>query len=143
MRNEGHTSHRSLLRRDSMLSPRFGEHVLKEAYKNGQRFHIYLSGPMTGLPDYNRPAFARVAEQLRAEGKSVFNPGDIGPKDNIMPRAWYMRRDLEALMKSDSVYVLPGWGDSEGAKLEIAIAKELELPIVFTTIPAERKHNLE
>ena len=126
-----------------MLSPRFGEHVLKEAYKNGQRFHIYLSGPMTGLPDYNRPAFARVAEQLRAEGKSVFNPGDIGPKDNIMPRAWYMRRDLEALMKSDSVYVLPGWGDSEGAKLEIAIAKELELPIVFTTIPAERKHNLE
>jgi hypothetical protein len=116
---------------------------MKEAYRNGERFHIYLSGPMTGLPDYNRPAFARVAEQLRAEGKSVFNPGDIGPKDNIMPRAWYMRRDLEALMKSDSVYVLPGWGESEGAKLEVAIAKELELPIVFTTIPAERKHNLE
>ena len=121
----------------------FAKVMMKEMYRNGQRFHIYLSGPMTGLPDYNRPAFARVAEQLRAEGKSVFNPGDIGPKDNIMPRAWYMRRDLEALMKSDSVYVLPGWGDSEGAKLEIAIAKELELPIVFTTIPAERKHNLE
>lgn len=126
-----------------MLSPMFAKVMMKEMYRNGQRFHIYLSGPMTGLPDYNRPAFARVAEQLRAEGKSVFNPGDIGPKDNIMPRAWYMRRDLEALMKSDSVYVLPGWGDSEGAKLEIAIAKELELPIVFTTIPAERKHNLE
>jgi hypothetical protein len=38
-------------------------------------------------------------------------------------------------MRSDSVYVLPGWGDSEGAKLEIAIAKELELPIIFTTTP--------
>jgi hypothetical protein len=126
-----------------VLSPMFAKVMMKEMYRNGQRFHIYLSGPMTGLPDYNRPAFARVAEQLRAEGKSVFNPGDIGPKDNIMPRAWYMRRDLEALMKSDSVYVLPGWGESEGAKLEVAIAKELELPIVFTTIPAERNHNFE
>ena len=118
-----------------MLGPLFGSIIMKEAYRNGERFHIYLSGPMTGLPDYNRPAFAMVAKQLRSEGKSVFNPGDIGPKENIMPRAWYMRRDLEALMKSDSVYVLPGWGESEGAKLEIAIAKELELPIIFTTTP--------
>lgn len=106
---------------------------MKEAYRNGDRFHIYLSGPMTGLPDYNRPAFNKVAEELRAQGKSVFNPADIGPKENIMPRAWYMRKDLEGLMKSDSVYVLPGWDTSEGAKLEVAIAKELELPIIFTT----------
>lgn len=123
------------MRRDTVLSPRFANHLLRESYKNGHRFHIYLSGPMTGLPDYNRPAFARVAEELRAQGKAVFNPGEIGPTENIMPRAWYMRRDLEALMKSDSVYVLPGWGESEGAKLEIAIAKELELPIIFTTTP--------
>jgi len=119
-----------------MLSPRFANHILKESYKNGHRFHIYLSGPMTGLPDYNRPAFARVAEQLRSEGKTVFNPGDIGPKENIMPRAWYMRKDLDALLRSDSLYLLPGWEASEGAKLEVAIAKELELPIVFTTHPS-------
>jgi glycosyltransferase involved in cell wall biosynthesis len=119
-----------------MLSPRFAKHILDEAYRNGQRFHIYLSGPMTGLPDYNRPAFERVAEELRAQGKSVFNPGDIGPKENIMPRAWYMRKDLDALMRSDSVYLLPGWETSEGAKLEVAIAKELELPVVFTTHPS-------
>jgi hypothetical protein len=108
--------------------------MMKEAYRNGNRFHVYLSGPMTGLPDYNRPAFNKVAEELRAQGKSVFNPADIGPKENIMPRAWYMRKDLEGLMKSDSVYVLPGWDTSEGAKLEVAIARELELPIIFTTI---------
>lgn len=116
-----------------MLGPLFGSIMMREAYRNGDRFHIYLSGPMTGLPDYNRPAFDKVAKELRAQGKSVFNPADIGPKENIMPRAWYMRKDLEGLMKSDSVYVLPGWDTSEGAKLEVAIAKELELPIIFTT----------
>ena len=106
---------------------------MNQAYRNGDRFHIYLSGPMTGLPDYNRPAFNEVAKELRAQGKSVFNPADIGPKENIMPRAWYMRKDLEGLMSSDSIYVLPGWDTSEGARLEVAIAKELELPIIFTT----------
>lgn len=122
-----------------MLGSLFASIMLKEAYRNGDRFHIYLSGPMTGLPDYNRPAFNAVAEELRAKGMSVFNPADIGPKENIMPRAWYMRRDIEGLLKSDTVYVLPGWGESEGAKLEIEIAKQLEMPIVFTSQPRKNK----
>lgn len=122
-----------------MLGPLFASIMLKEAYRNGDRFHIYLSGPMTGLPDYNRPAFDAVAEELRAQGMSVFNPADIGTRENIMPRAWYMRRDIEGLLKSDTVYVLPGWGKSEGAKLEIEIAKQLEMPIVFTSQPRKNK----
>ena len=122
-----------------MLGPLFASIMLKEAYRNGDRFHIYLSGPMTGLPDYNRPAFDAVAEELRAQGVSVFNPADIGPRENIMPRAWYMRRDIEGLLKSETVYVLPGWGKSKGAKLEIEIAKQLEMPIVFTSQPRKNK----
>ena len=127
-----------------MLSPRFAKYVIDDLYKRGEKFHIYLSGPMTGLPDYNRPAFAEAADKLRSEGKSVFNPGDIGPTENIMPRAWYMRKDLEALMKSDSVYLLPGWEKSPGAQLEVEIAKELELPIIQYSHPsAKSKKGLE
>ena len=122
-----------------MLGPMFSAVMMKEMYRNGQRFHVYLSGPMTGLPDYNRPAFNEVAEELRAQGKTVFNPADIGPKENIMPRAWYMRKDIEGLLKSDTVYVLPGWGKSEGAKLEVEIAKQLELPIIFSSHPSVKK----
>lgn len=114
-----------------MLSPRFGEYIRKEAYKYGDRFHIYLSGPMTGLPDYNRPAFDRVAAKLRTTGKTVFNPAEVGARNTIMPREWYMRRDIEGLLKSDMVYVLPNWESSTGACLEIEIAKQLELPIIF------------
>jgi hypothetical protein len=99
---------------------------------------------MTGLPDYNRPAFAEAAEQLRSGGKSVFNPGDIGPSDHTMPRSWYMRKDLEALMVSDSLYLLAGWENSPGAQLEVEIAKELEIPIIeYSNLSAETKNGVE
>lgn len=112
--------------------------MLKEAYKNGERFHVYLSGPMTGLPDYNRPAFDKVAADLRAEGKTVFNPAEVGERDVIRKRSWYMRKDIDALLKSDTVHVLQGWEKSEGAKLEIEIAKQLELPIVYIHLKTKK-----
>ena len=121
-----------------MLGPLFGAMLLKEAYKNGERFHVYLSGPMTGLPDYNRPAFDKLAADIRAEGKTDFNPAEVGERDVIRTRSWYMRKDIEALLKSDSVHVLQGWEKSEGAKLEIEIARQLELPIVFVHLNTKK-----
>jgi hypothetical protein len=38
---------------------------------------IYLSGPMTGLPDLNFPAFNAAASALRAKGLNVINPAEI------------------------------------------------------------------
>ena len=35
---------------------------------------LHLSEPMTGLEDFNRPEFNRVAEVLQAMGHDVFNP---------------------------------------------------------------------
>ena len=86
---------------------------------------------MTGLPDYNRPAFDKVAAEIRAEGRTVFNPAEVGERDVIRSRSWYMREDIDALLRCDSVHVLQGWEKSEGARLEIEIARQLELPIVF------------
>lgn len=126
-----------------MLSPRLAEILKKEAYINGQRFHVYLSGPMSGLPDYNRPAFDKAARMLRQEGKTVFNPAEVGERSVIMPRAWYMRRDIEALLKSDELVVLQGWEKSAGARLEIEIAKELELPIIFIGQSEEKVESLD
>ena len=39
---------------------------------------IYISGPMTGMPDENRPAFNEVAQALRAAGWDAFNPAENG-----------------------------------------------------------------
>jgi len=35
---------------------------------------IYIAGPMSGLPEFNYPAFFAAAEQLTAAGYDVLNP---------------------------------------------------------------------
>ena len=37
---------------------------------------VYLSGPMTGLPDLNFPAFHAAADKLRSQGVQVVNPAE-------------------------------------------------------------------
>ena len=38
---------------------------------------IYLSGPMTGIPDHNFAAFENAAYKLRGEGHFVINPAEL------------------------------------------------------------------
>ena len=38
---------------------------------------IYISGPMTGKPDFNHPAFNAAAIRLREEGHFVINPAEL------------------------------------------------------------------
>jgi hypothetical protein len=103
------------------------------------RFDIYLSGPMTGIEDYNRPAFSELADNLRSYGFTVFNPAEVGDPKVIRSRSFYMRHDLKALLQSKQVYVLEGWSTSEGACLEVAIAKELGIPVIYSSHPSAKK----
>ncbi len=89
---------------------------------------LYLSGPMTGLPDLNFPAFEEAAGALRAKGHEVFSPHEIeGP---TRPWAEYLRIDLRAVLDAEAVAYLPGWARSKGAKLEIHVATELGMPVL-------------
>lgn len=89
---------------------------------------LYLCGPMTGLPDYNYPAFRDGANQLRTAGFEVFNPAENGlPAD--APWAEHMRVDIINLMTCQGVAVLPGTDTSRGAKLELHNALELGMPV--------------
>jgi len=89
---------------------------------------IYLSGPMTGLPALNFPAFAEMTANLRANGHTVTNPAELNPDGG----SWNdcMRRDIAALMKCDTVATLPGWEHSKGARLEVLIAERLGMTVV-------------
>jgi hypothetical protein len=85
---------------------------------------IYISGPMTGLPDLNFPVFHQAAAELRAQGVDVVNPAEFGEEPG---KTWadYMRKDIKALMDCDTIHMLPGWRDSEGARVEYYLARKL------------------
>lgn len=95
---------------------------------------IYLSGPMTGLPELNFPAFAKWAAYLREQGHSVVSPHELVP-DNTKSWAECMRIDLMALLKCHAIYLLPGWDKSRGALLEHHIAHALGMRVVV--LPSE------
>jgi hypothetical protein len=85
---------------------------------------IYVSGPMTGIPDHNFPAFNAEAARLRALGYEVVNPVDVNP-DHGTPWAECLRNDLLALLQCDGIALLPGWESSRGAALELHVARAL------------------
>lgn len=91
----------------------------------------YISGPMTGIDDYNFPAFQRVTEALRAQGKVVVSPHEVQHPDGGVPgslsREDYLRGDLLAMLQHcNAIVVLTGWQGSWGAKLEIHVAEMLK-----------------
>lgn len=91
---------------------------------------LYLAGPMSGLPDFNIPAFDEAAHQLRAAGFGVINPADVGRGQPQAHWVWYMRRALENLAQADGIALLPGWEKSKGATLERTIALALGMPVL-------------
>lgn len=100
---------------------------------------IYLAGPMSGIPDYNFPAFFRKAEELRAEGHTVFNPAEAdleewGDLATVKKKATYkatLKKDLNWILdEAEAIYLLPGWEQSKGVKVEYALAECLKLRIL-------------
>lgn len=87
----------------------------------------YLSGPMTGLPDLNFPAFHEAARLLRAKGARVVNPAEL----NVEKPGWTsaMRVDIKALCDCDAIVLMPGWQRSDGANGELMVARLLRMPV--------------
>lgn len=111
----------------------------------------YLSGPMSNIPQFNIPAFAAAAKQLRSEGIEIVSPHELDEKDGFaesiknspdgnveyfefMSRRTYgevLSRDVKALFEGgfDAIFVLDGWGQSKGARLEVFVALLLKIPV--------------
>lgn len=88
---------------------------------------IYIAGPMTGLPDFNYPAFHAEAARLRALGYHVENPAE-NPKQPSWGK--YMRQSLRQMLTCDTIALLPGWTGSRGATLERYVGQIVGLQVV-------------
>lgn len=101
---------------------------------------IYLAGPMTGLPNFNFPAFDAAAAALEGHGHTVLNPAqmdrDVGfdPSSTTVSKEFLrdaLRRDLSAICDADAIAMLPGWENSGGAKIEWSLACHLGLDVIY------------
>lgn len=98
---------------------------------------LYLSGPMTGIPEYNAPAFHVAAQILRAEGHTVISPAEMDAEEGhvsgeaegwVGPEEEYerlLKRDFEIIEDVDAIVFLPGWENSGGAGREGEVALKL------------------
>lgn len=82
---------------------------------------------MTGLPDFNRAAFAAAAKVIADAGMTPVNPGAL-PEVPGWEHEDYMKRDLPMVASCDAVVLLEGWRMSPGARREFAHAIELAIP---------------
>lgn len=87
---------------------------------------IYIAGPMTGIPDFNRKAFNDMAAILRSRGHIVLNPAIL---PDGLEQHEYMDVTIAMLRCSDTVCLLEGWTGSDGAKAEAALAKKLKIEV--------------
>jgi hypothetical protein len=102
----------------------------------------YLAGPMRGIEDYNFPEFRKQAAWLRGSGWTIFSPAERDEEDPDIDHTedvagwsgtrgldYFMQYDLAAVCRMHAVICLPGWEDSQGARLETMVATEVRHPV--------------
>lgn len=101
---------------------------------------IYISGPMTGVGQYNFPAFEAAEEFWTHVGYVVFSPrvhdlemgfSPDGPPPSPSDLRDMAEWDMQVLLSVDAIYMLTGWENSKGARAEHAIAVWLGLDIFY------------
>lgn len=108
------------------------EHALLDG--DGAKPVVYISGPMRGYPEHNYPAFDEAAEKLRARGYAVVNPAENFDGRRDLEPSTYLREDLRQMAEGcNAIYLLAGWQNSTGARLEYQVARDLDF--TFLTSP--------
>ncbi|MFW0766734.1 DUF4406 domain-containing protein [Trabulsiella odontotermitis] len=83
---------------------------------------VYIAGPMTGIPDFNRPAFHRMAANITEQGDVALNPAVL---PDGLSQAEYMDICCAMVRCADTIYMLKDWDTSSGARAELSLAIKL------------------
>ncbi|RTP91512.1 DUF4406 domain-containing protein [Enterobacter asburiae] len=94
---------------------------------------IYIAGPITGILDFNLPAFFRAAGSIAASGHQVLNPATL-PKG--LTQHQYMDICQAMVRSAYAIFLLNGWEASCGALAELYQARKLGLLIIFQKVGA-------
>ncbi|AFJ47302.1 DUF4406 domain-containing protein [Shimwellia blattae] len=89
---------------------------------------VYIAGPMSGIPGFNRSEFHSAATLLSGDGHVVLNPAIL--PDGLEQRE-YMDICCAMIRCADGVYMLDGWENSAGARAENALAEKLGMVVMY------------
>lgn len=111
---------------------------------------VFISGPMTGIEGYNFPKFNRYETILTEKGYEVVNPVHICKKykeKEVLASTkvfnQMVNEELQELVKCDAIFLLDGWNESEGSKLELENALMHDLKIITEEDILQRNKELE
>lgn len=94
---------------------------------------IYISGKITGTKDYmQRFRMAESEIYFKYHEINIINPAKVN--DNLPESTTYqeyMKMSLCMLSMCDTIYMLKGWRDSKGARLEHEYAKAHNYKIIY------------
>ena len=93
---------------------------------------IYLSGKITGLDrdDYLSIFERHEIRTWKDYDTNVINPAAVMDELPGMEHDQYMTIAMTLLKMCDTIYLIPGWEDSKGAKLELMYAIEHDYKIM-------------
>lgn len=91
----------------------------------------YIAGKISGLSEEEYTSnFLKAKEEVLILGLNPINPVELNHDHD---KSWlsYMREDLSEMLKCSHVYALSNWEDSRGAKVEVTLAKELGISVIY------------
>lgn len=92
---------------------------------------IYISGKISGTDlTETRKRFAAVAKATKILGYEPVNPLENGLSEHDSWEA-HMLKDIIDLLQCNAIYMLQGWEDSKGARIEHYIATKIGMPIMY------------
>lgn len=106
---------------------------------------VYLAGPMSGRPAFNRRGFEEAAYAARMRGFEPINPHEVDPshdgpcplgptmvyRGQEHPYGCWLKAALRLMLTCEAVLMLPLWHMSTGATLEHQVAQACSMPIDY------------